>query len=297
MDPPPQPAPPLDFSDWVGRSERAEDSVSLHRAVMLAATLDLAPAERAARGIEHGGPLPSLWHWLAFLPEAPMSGLGDDGHPRRGGFLPPVPLERRMWAGSRLRFVAEPRIGEPIERRSEILGVTEKAGASGRMVFVTVGHTLSTARGLAIEEEQDIVYSAVPERYAPPPRPAPADLLWQEPVTVDAARLFRFSAATFNAHRIHYDLAYATEVEKYPGLVVHGPLQAMLLMEAARRRRDGAWPAAFRFRGVRPLFDFDHLRLVGVGAAAGGEEDTLATVAGAGHVCMQASVAWRGGGA
>jgi 3-methylfumaryl-CoA hydratase len=282
----------LDLSAWVGRREEAEDRVSPHRATMLAATLDLDAAERRARGIVEGGRLPALWHWIAFLTDAPGSGLGSDGHPRRGGFLPPVPLERRMWAGSRITFHRPIAIGETIQRRAEILKVSEKAGSTGPMVFVTVGHRLSVAGGLAIEEEQDIVYMAMPDRFAPPPPIAPpAAPAWEEAVAIDTVRLFRFSAATFNAHRIHFDLPYATEVERYPGLVVHGPLQALLLMEAARRRRGWAWPAAYRFRGVRPLFHFDALRLIG--EAPDGDEEALATATGAGHVCMQARVAWE----
>jgi 3-methylfumaryl-CoA hydratase len=159
------------------------------------------------------------------------------------------------------------------------------------MVFVTVGHRLSTDRGLAIEETQDIVYMPMPTRFAPPPPvPAPEAPAWEEPAAMDTARLFRFSAATFNAHRIHYDLAYATEVEKYPGLVVHGPLQAILLMEAARRRRGGAWPAAYAFRGLRPLLHTDMLRLVGGAEDAAGQE--LFTATGEGHACMRARIDW-----
>jgi 3-methylfumaryl-CoA hydratase len=278
---------------WIGRSETVEDAVSPHRVEMLAATLDLGREARAAEGLVAGGPLPPLWHWLAFLPDAPMSGLGADGHPRRGGFLPPVALERRMWAGGRLAFKGEIRIGETIRRRSEILKVAEKTGAAGRMVFVTVGHSLSTSRGLAVEEEQDIVYVAMPDRFRPPPAlPLPGAPAWEETVAIDSVRLFRFSAATFNAHRIHFDLPYATEVEKYPGLVVHGPLQAMLLMQAARRRRGGTSPDAFRFRGTRPLFHFDGLRLAGLPPE--GRDEPLVCATGDGRVCMQASASWPG---
>jgi 3-methylfumaryl-CoA hydratase len=291
------------WAEWIGRVEEAEDSVPPQTARALAATLDMDAAARDAAGVAADGPLPPLWHWLAFLPDAPMSALDADGHPRRGGFLPPVPLERRMWASGRLRFHGELRIGEPIHRRSEIVRVSEKTGSTGRMVFVSVAHELSTTRGLAVSETQDIVYMPMPERFAPPaPTPAPAAPAWSEAVAMDTARLFRFSAVTFNAHRIHYDLAYATGVERYPGLVVHGPLQAILLMEAARRRRGGAWPVAYAFRGVRPLFHHDALRLAGEPEADGGQD--LCTVAlppagadagpdaAAGYVCMQARVTW-----
>jgi 3-methylfumaryl-CoA hydratase len=279
-------AMPEDFSAWVGRVEAAADTISARQARQMAATLGVEGQ------FEDGAPLPPLWHWMGWTPETPMSGLGPDGHPARGGFLPPVPLERRMWAGGRLRFHAPLVIGERIERRSEILKVAEKTGSTGQMVFVTVRHEVAGAAGPAISEEQDIVYVAMPDRFVPPPPvAAPEDPLWSEPVAVDTVRLFRFSALTFNGHRIHYDLPYARGVEKYPGLVVHGPLQAMLLMEAARRRNPGHVPSGFRFRGVRPLFAHEDLRLEGQAAADGA--GALVTVNGEGLVCMQAEIGWR----
>jgi len=280
-----------EFSAWVGRVETATDSVTVQQVAGLAATLDLDQAARERLGLVAGGMLPALWHWLAFLPTTPMSQLGPDGHPKRGGFLPPVPLERRMWAGGRLHFQGEIRIGEPLERRSTILAVKDKAGRAGRMVFVTVEHRFSTEQGLAIVEEQDIVYVAIPERFTPPPPvEPPSPVALREAVPMDPVKLFRFSAVTFNGHRIHYDLDYSREVEKYPGLVVHGPLQAVLLMEAARRHRDGAMPKTYSFRGVRPLFHFEPVQVVGT--AADGGEQQLATVNGEGHACMQATVTW-----
>jgi 3-methylfumaryl-CoA hydratase len=220
-----------------------------------------------------------------------MSGLGTDGHPKRGGFLPPVPLERRMWAGGRLTFHAPARIGARLDRQSEITKISEKQGATGRMVFVTVRHEIASGDETLISEEQDIVYVAMPDRFTPPPPlPAPEAPAWREAVPIDTVRLFRFSAVTFNAHRIHFDLDYAQAVEKYPGLVVHGPLQAILLMQAARRHRGDAWPRSYRFRGVRPLFHFDALSLAGQPEAEG--QQALATVQGDGLMCMQADVGW-----
>jgi 3-methylfumaryl-CoA hydratase len=283
-----------EFAAWVGRVETATDAITPQQVSGLAATLDLDAETRERLGLVAGGVLPPLWHWLGFLPTTPMSGLGPDGHPRRGGFLPPVPLERRMWAGGRLRFESEIRIGEPVERRSTILSVVEKTGRAGRMVFVTVEHRFSTERGAALVEEHDIVYVAIPERFSPPPPVTPpAPIAFTEQVAMDAVRLFRFSAVTFNGHRIHYDLDYSRDVEKYPGLVVHGPLQALLLMEAARRHQGGAVPTAYSFRGVRPLFHFEKLEVVGT--AVDGGEQHLATVNGDGHACMQAQVTWLGG--
>jgi len=267
------------FDPWLGRVEEARDRISPRQARQMAATLGV------DGDFGEGAVLPALWHWMGWTPEAAMAELGPDGHPARGGFLPPVPLERRMWAGGRLRFHAPLRIGEEMHRRSEITKVSEKTGSTGQMVFVTVRHEVRGAEGLAVEEEQDIVFIAMPAQFTPPPPVAAPAPDWREDVVVDEVRLFRFSALTFNAHRIHFDLPYATGVEKYPGLVVHGPLQAMLLMEAARARRGGAMPGGYRFRGVRPAFHFDSLSLQGVG-------DRVATVNGDGLVCMQAE--WEG---
>jgi 3-methylfumaryl-CoA hydratase len=279
------------FEAWIGRYELAETAVTLTQAIQLAATLDMDEHARATAGLEEGGLLPPLWHWIGWTPDAPMSGLGKDGHPERGGFLPPVPLERRMWAGGRLTFHAAIRIGQTLRRRSEIVKISEKTGATGRMVFVTLRHDISTADGPAITEEQDIVYVAMPDRFTPPPPvSAPETALWQDPVVIDTVRLFRFSAVTFNAHRIHFDLDYAEHVEKYPGLVVHGPLQAILLMQAARAHRGLALPQSFRFRGVRPLFHFDALRLMGQPELEGMQ--ALCTATGKNLVCMQAEVQW-----
>ena len=264
----------------------AEDMVTSRQARQLAATL-----EGPDLPLGEGDPLPALWHWMAWLPETPMAGLGPDGHPARGGFLPPVPLERRMWAGGRLTFHTALRIGQPMRRQSTILKVSEKTGSTGRMVFVTVGHEVHGPDGLAVKEEQDIVYVAMPERFTPPPPvQAPQGAAWADPVAIDTVRLFRFSALTFNAHRIHFDLPYAEGVEKYPGLVVHGPLQAMLLMQAAQMHAPGARPASYRFRGVRPMFHFDRMALTGWPLNGGAQ--ALATVIEGGLCCMQAEIGW-----
>jgi 3-methylfumaryl-CoA hydratase len=270
-----------EFDAWIGRTETTEDVIGPRQTRQMAATLGAAVPE---------GLLPPLWHWMGWQPETPMAGLGPDGHPARGGFQPPVPLERRMWAGGRLTFHAPLALGAPMRRRSEILKVSEKTGTTGRMVFVTVGHSVEGPEGLAVTEEQDIVYVAMPERFSPPPaQPAPEGPAWTEAEAMDTVRLFRFSALTFNAHRIHFDLPYAQEVEKYPGLVVHGPLQAMLLMGAAIQHR-GAQPVRFRFRGVRPLFHSDPVTLAGWPEQDGAQ--ALAVVTGGGVMTMQAEIGW-----
>jgi 3-methylfumaryl-CoA hydratase len=237
-----------------------------------------------------GAHLPQLWTWLYFLPLAPMAEVGPDGHPKRGGFLPPIELPRRMWAGSRCTFHAPVRIGDEIQKTSTIVKVSEKTGNAGALVFVTVRHEVSAMGRVAMSEEQDLVYMNIPAQWQPSaPTPLPP-CEWSQPVAVDPVFLFRFSALTFNGHRIHYDRTYATDVEKYPGLVVHGPLQAMLLFDAATRRHPDKAPASFTFRGVRPLFDFDEVSLNGTPRADGGID--LFTANAESAVGMQASLAW-----
>jgi 3-methylfumaryl-CoA hydratase len=236
--------------------------------------------------------MPALWHWYAFPPAVPMAELGEDGHPRLGGFLPPVPYERRMWASGSLSFHAPLRVGEPIEKRSTIADVVEKTGSTGGMVFVTVDHELHGGAGLAVRERQNIVYLPIAPEFTPPPKkPGPVDGLVIDRVQpVSTALLFRYSAITFNAHRIHYDLPYAQQVEHYPGLVVHGPLQANLLIAEATAWA-GRAPDRFEFRGVHPMFHDSDLRLCATRTEGGAL--ALSTVAEAGHMGMQAKAEWE----
>ncbi len=264
-----------EFSSWVGRSVTVTDQITARDVRRMAQTLDLQPP---AAGI-----VPPLWHWMGWAPDAAHADLAEDGHLQRGGFLPPVPLPRRMWAGGRLTFHGDLHVDEVLTRRSEILKVSEKTGASGDMVFVTVGHHTAGAQG-HVDEQQDIVFVAIPDRYTPPPpQPAPDHPEWRHTFIADPVRLFRYSALTFNGHRIHYDLPYATDVEHYPGLVTHGPLQAMILLNAAQRAA-GQPPRSYSFRGVRPAFA-GALSLCAWGTK-------LATVDGDGMQCMTAEVSW-----
>ncbi|MDO9286015.1 MAG: MaoC family dehydratase N-terminal domain-containing protein [Aquabacterium sp.] len=258
-------ADPRDLStlrDWIGRSETLHDTIVPTPVVALTATLD-----HAAAAVPPGTPLPSLWHWLYFLPMARHSEIGADGHPRRGGFLPPVPLPRRMWAGSQLAFHAPVRVGDVVQRQSTIADVTVKEGRSGRLVFVKVKHELrcNGAAEPAISEFHDIVYREAkqPGDVEPPPTAAPTGATWQREIVPDPVLLFRYSALTFNGHRIHYDRPYVTEVEGYPGLVVHGPLIATLLLDLLRRQMPGADVAAFRFKAVRPTHDLHPFKVNG----------------------------------
>jgi len=247
---------------WQGRSETFADEITAAPVRGLAATLD-----RDDPPPIPGSRLPELWHWLYFLPHHRQSEIGPDGHPRRGGFLPPVPLPRRMWAGGRLSWEAgNPlTVGDAARRISTIVSVDHKAGRSGELVFVLVRHEIHNARGLALTEEHDIVYRAAPVPGDVPaqPTPAPKDAAFSRGVAPDDVLLFRYSALTFNGHRIHYDRRYVTEVEGYPGLVVHGPLIATLLVDLLRREMPQARLSRFEFRAVRPIFDVTAFRVHG----------------------------------
>ena len=249
---------------WMGKSETTSDQITPTSVRGMSATLDRDDAAPVA-----GTTLPLLWHWLYFLPQARQSELGADGHPTRGGFLPPVPLPRRMWAGGRLQWeTANPmRVGETVERVSTIRSVTHKAGRSGELLFVLVEHRYSNANGLALTEEHDIVYRAAAEPGAPEPSPQTPPLAgqesWSRRIVPDDVLLFRYSALTFNGHRIHYDRQYVTEVEGYPGLIVHGPLIATLLLDLLRRNMPTAQVRRFSFKAVRPTFDLNAFQVFG----------------------------------
>lgn len=240
------------LKEWIGKTESRSDLAAPTPVEALAATLDRDDA--VPKG---GDPIPECWHWLYFLPLHRQSEVGPDGHPKRGGFLPPVPLPRRMWAGSRLGFLRPLSVGSEISRISRIADVSGKEGRTGTLVFVRVRHEVSDQHGIALSEEQDIVYRENPRPGdpAPPAKQAPAAHEWIREVDPDAVLLFRYSALTFNGHRIHYDRRYATEVEGYPGLVVHGPLIATLLLDLLRRQRPDARLSRFAFRAMKPLFD------------------------------------------
>ena len=248
------------LGEWVGRSESRHETLAPFPSNALAATFD-----RADAPYDNGSSLPPLWHWLHFLPINPMAEVGEDGHPKRGGFLPPVPLPRRMWAGSRLTFHRPLIIGDTVERISTIEKVDHKSGRSGELVFVTVRHLLAGTDGLAIEEEHDIVYRDAARPGAPVPTPAlaPVGGDWERPIRPDPVLLFRYSALTFNSHRIHYDLDYVTQVEGYPGLIVHGPMIATLLLDGLRRHRPEARVTRFSFRALSPLFHIDTFAVCG----------------------------------
>ncbi|SDG77021.1 FAS1-like dehydratase domain-containing protein [Roseospirillum parvum] len=271
-----------DPTAWIGRQEETTETLGPWPLIGLAATLDRDPG-----GIGPGTPLPPLAHWLYFLPRTPARDLGPDGHAKRGGFLPPIDLPRRMWAGGRLRFLGPLTVGETALKRSTIRAVTEKNGKSGRLVFVTVGHQVLVDGELRIDEEQDIVYRPLPEPGTPvPPPPAPPALEshFTGTLTPDAVMLFRYSALTFNGHRIHYDIDFCRDHEGYPGLVVHGPLTATLLADLAQANSPTPL-ATFSYRGTAPLFHDQPVTLNGHRQDA---TTTLWATAPDGHQAMHA---------
>ena len=280
--------PDLDhLRQWIGRSTEDSDIVTAQLVKGLRATLFQETGDPKT-----GDAAPWTVHWCLAQPVFPMSQLGPDGHPTRGGFLPPVPLPRRMWAGGEVEFFDALRVGDEARRTSRISDVTMKTGSTGVLCFVSVEHTVTTSRGTAIRERQDIVYRnvggaqpAAPAK-APPPPPVAKH---RESHMADPVLLFRYSALTFNGHRIHYDRDYVTKVEGYPGLVFHGPLQAAFIVEFAAKLHGGAAPKKFSYRGVQPLFEGSEFSINANETAAGME---LWTANSQGQPTMKGTAAW-----
>lgn len=265
---------------WVGGSIERTDVVSASSCEKLSHTLgrDL--------GLEVGDVLPALWHFINHVDSVPADSVGRDGHPKRGGFLPPVALPRRMWAGGRLTFHADLFVGDTVTKRSTVETVDMKEGRSGLLCFVTVRHELIVGDELRITEEQDLVYrdDPAPDAPKPAPKPAPDTADFSAVVTPSEVMLFRYSALTFNGHRIHYDREYARDVEGYPSLVFHGPLTATLLAELAVSQTGEAL-STFTFRGVAPLFDDQPFTISGTRNG----NDVRLWAAGPSGVAMQAT--------
>lgn len=274
------------FSEWIGKTQSASSILTIAPMEGLAATLN-----RDNTAFSLGDALPPLWHWLYFLESSKQSELAADGHPHRGDFLPPIPLPRRMWAGSRLNFIRPLLAGETIERSSTIQSIKLKQGRSGSLGFVCVAHELSDSSGVLLIEEHDIVYRDMPTGNvsAQPPLKADEEHDFARTVTPDPVLLFRYSALTFNGHRIHYDRAYAKDVESYPGLVVHGPLLATFLLELFADNYPDAILSGFSFKAIKPVFDIESFQVCGnkpdnTGNAKFWIADN------AGNLCMEARV-------
>ena len=280
-----------DWQQWIGREETRRDRIEAGALTRWLATLD---REAAADGA-----VPQGFHWCLALPDAPTAALGADGHPHRSdsaeSFMPPVPLPRRMWASSQVEFLRPLRPGEAIERRSRIAAITAKQGGSGALVFVEVAHETHGDGGVAVRESQSIVFreAAAPDAPLSPPPPDdgrfdPSEWDAHRAVEPSEAMLFRYSALTFNSHRIHYDRPYATAEERYRGLVVHGPLTATLLLDLAQREFGDNGLTRFAFRGLSPAIAGEPLHLVLRGS---GDAIELGAFAGDGRQVMHATAA------
>ena len=269
------------LKQWVGKQENRTGTVTAWPLAAMNATLDRRDPEP-----RDGDPVPPGWHWLYFLETVPAADLGEDGHPRRGGFLPPVTLPRRMWAGGRIEFRRALHVGDAIRRDSEVLSVEPKHGKSGSLVFVTVRHTVTAAGEIAVVEEHDIVYreAAKPGEPTPQGKPAPRHAAWRRELVAGPAMLFRFSALIFNAHRIHYDLDYCQHEEHYPGLIVHGPLQTVLLLDLCRRHETRP-VTRLDYRALLPVFHTERFTVNGNPGADGAKVE-LWTANAAGSYAM-----------
>ncbi|WP_170407156.1 FAS1-like dehydratase domain-containing protein [Ruegeria arenilitoris] len=271
------------LQSWVGHEDTSCETLSPSLAAQFDATFnipsDTAPKDRA----------PLLIHWCLNQPIAPMSELGRDGHPALGGFLPPVPLPRRMWAGGAIEFHDCIHIGDKVERHSVVLDVQLKHGRTGALCFVTVNHEFSIAGRVVLSERQDIVYRDLPKEGRTKALPEPAKIgTHSKVITPHPTLLFRYSAVTFNGHRIHYDKPFCINTEGYPGLVVHGPMQATMLCQYAANLK-GTPPKSFRFRSHSPLFDDTDFTL---NAEATGDGMKLWTAAVGGPIAMEAVAVW-----
>ena len=272
-----------DWQAWIGRDSVQHDMLTPALLARFRATLDSEAAEDVA---------PQGIHWCLCLPEATTAGLGADGHPLldEHSFLPPLPFPRRMWASSKVAFGAPIKSGDTIMRRSTITDITEKQGSSGALIFVNINHDTYANDIVAVTERQTLVYRAA-STAAPEPAPIPSEpdlstWQWHRALTPSEAMLFRFSALTFNSHRIHYDRPYAVDEERYRGIVVHGPLTACLLLDIAARKMGGTMLKSFSFRGLSPAFAGEALHLVG---QREGDEVTLSALGSDGRDIMAAT--------
>ncbi len=271
---------------WIGRTESVTDRIDAGHLAGLMATLD-----RDELDHQPGDPVPPAGHWIYFTPCVKSSDIGLDGHAKRGRFLPPVGLPRRMWAGGRIHWQNKLRVDDLVTRISTIANVAHKPGRSGDLLFVLVKHQYSSSEGVCIDEEQDIVYRAAPDTMEQQPQAklAPRDALWTRTINPDPVMLFRYSALTFNGHRIHYDLPYVTDMEGYPGLVVHGPLIATLLMDLCRRESPDRILKRFNYRAISPLFHTQPFTVNGTPKDQGKNADLWAANSDGG-LAMQAEV-------
>lgn len=276
------------FKPWLNKSEQSEESLSLWPIHNMMAALDIDPSNWPLAGDD----LPATGHWNYFVPRVVQSKIDNDGHPVRGDFLPPIPLPRRMWAGSRIKYHLPMKMGQTINKISTIQDIEIKNGKSGSLVFVTVKHEYHNSLGLSLTEEQDLVYRDPPPAMTAIPvrNKAPIPAQWTQSTETSTPLLFRYSAVTFNAHKIHYDEPYAKEVEGYPGLVVHGQLIATFLLKSLHHAHPKKVLSSFNFKAVSPLFCGETLQSQG---ALTPEGANLWACTEQGGLTMQANVTWQ----
>ncbi len=276
-----------ELAGWMPSIAETTASVDARTASMLAAIFDQAP-------LRNGEALPPAWHWAFFIEPALQRDIGADGHPKKGSFLPPVQLPRRMFAGAYIQFHGPLIVGHSYRRRSEVTSINVKEGRSGKLVFVKVLHAISDDAGvMRLTEEQDIVYRDS-ERGTQKAQPAPSEVkawTWADEFKADPVMLFRYSAVTFNGHRIHYDYPYVTEEEGYPNLVVHGPLLATLMLESLREKLPRKEVAAFRFAGKSPVFAGQQFNVAG--KVESGSNAAELAILGGGYTAMTGQATLR----
>jgi 3-methylfumaryl-CoA hydratase len=273
-----------DYKKWIGRTEVATQVAELWPVTGLYALLDKAPAPKI------GDPLPPCGHWLYFTPMVRQSKIGFDGHPERGDFLPAIVEPRRMWAASDITFHAPIRLGDELEKTARIADVAQKVGATGALIFVTVENDYRAGGELALSEKQTIVYRdhPRPDEVPPPPKPAPEKPDWSRELKADPVMLFRYSAVTFNGHRIHYDHPYVTQEEGYPNIIVQGQLIATLLLDTFAAHNPGVEAKRFSFRAMKPLFSGEPFFAEGASNDTGGLD--LWSRNGDGHLTLSAKL-------
>lgn len=241
----------MNYDNWIGKSKNQSDTMAPEPLRRFEALLNRDPGS-----VNNGTVLPPCAHWIYFNPAAPQDALAADGHPQKGDFLPPVELPSRMWAGGTIRFKKPLTTGQSADKKTTITAIDEKDGTSGKLCFITLRHQISTAGALAIDEDQEIVFREASEKGAHPIRTQPVDVDfdWKKSIQLNSAHLFRFSALTFNSHKIHYDHPYATQTEGYPNLVVHAPLLLVLMMNFFKTKTDGKVIEEIAYRAAGPMF-------------------------------------------
>ncbi len=275
------------YDAWIGKQSSTDALVTAYQADALTATLD-----RDDAPYKEGDAIPPGWHLFYIREVVKLKDTAEDGHPKRGDFLPPIDLPRRMWAGTQATYHKPIHVGETIRNVTTIEAVTPKVGKTGNLVFLKLKHEISGDDGVATTEMQDVVYreEAQPGAVAPEPPPAPAEAVWKRTIHPSPVLLFRYSALTMNSHRIHYDRTYVTEVEKYPGLLVHGPLTFTLLLDLFRRENPESTLKTFAVRAVSPIYDTHDFTVEGKPGDAG--EATLWALNNEGRLAMSAKATY-----